>query len=290
MFIKILLTTVLTAVFSSQMVLAADLTKAKSDLVASGKSFDEKYRSITVQIKNGSFKEAKAELDSLKTVSSSERASKFFLSGLLLTKLGRFKEAIVANENAIANNPELLDPVFNIACIHALQGNKESALFYLEKLEGLAKKRKAREKYASLLKTDSDLASIKNEPNFKLLIEKFEENESGKGQNMKLFQKLADANPGVSVAEVAFIDKSFRKNGARNDPALGDYSEGLVGVLKIVPHIVISKNKTHFLVSFGASSWDFAVSIDQKTGAWLNPVVGSVVEESAPGPGPGPEN
>lgn len=256
-----------------------------SDTKTKNKKFQEKYQVITSLIKAGEIKKAEAELGNLKPSDTTQEASKHFLNGLLLTKAGKLKEAIAANEKAVAKNPNLLTAVFNIACLYSLQGNKGAAIAQLNRLEAAAKGEKERKRYAALIGSDADLNGVRNEPGFKQVVSKFKGREMKDDKNPELYQKLAKENAGISVADVAFIDQSFRKNGKMNDPAMGSF-ESLEGVSKIVPHIVIKKNPQYFVVSFGASSWDFSVSIDRKTGAWVSPAVGSVAEEPEPGPGP----
>jgi tetratricopeptide (TPR) repeat protein len=232
-------------------------------------------------------KQAEAELDKLKPSTTNEAASKYFLQGLLLTKLGKLEDAVAANSNALVQNPNLLSAIYNIACIKALQGDKKAAISQLSKLEKLAKNQSTRTRYADLMSKDADLKSAVDEPGFKKLLRKLRGGRMKNDKKEGLFEKIAKENKGISVAEVAFIDKSFRENGPKNDPALGSF-ESLEGVSKIVTRINITKNPTHFHVSFGEASWDFSVSIDRKSGAWLAPVVGSVID--APEPGPGPED
>jgi tetratricopeptide (TPR) repeat protein len=53
-----------------------------------------------------------------------------------------YKQSIAVNEKAIANNPEAIDPIINVAKTYMVMNEKDSALFYFRKANTLQPGRK----------------------------------------------------------------------------------------------------------------------------------------------------
>jgi uncharacterized Ntn-hydrolase superfamily protein len=77
----------------------------------------------------------------------------------------RFREALVAQERAVALQPDLPELVYDLAVIRLANGNRAGALEALEKALRLNPKLK---KQAA---ADGDLAGLRDEPRFKLLVQ-----------------------------------------------------------------------------------------------------------------------
>ncbi len=95
----------------------------------------------------------------------SSNSEGWYFKGYLLQELKRYGEALEAYEEAIRLNLNDIDSIYNIACIYSLLNNKSEALKYLRKAIQLNKSQKEE------AKTDVDFDNIKNEDEFKKLIE-----------------------------------------------------------------------------------------------------------------------
>ena len=67
-------------------------------------------------------------------------------------------------EKAILLNPEYVEPCYNLACLYAITGEKEKSIEYLKKSVSLNPITK------NWARTDTDLSSVKNLPEFKSLV------------------------------------------------------------------------------------------------------------------------
>ncbi len=77
----------------------------------------------------------------------------------------------------------------------------------------------------------------------------------------------------VSIAEIKFIDSSFKANGKGKKSSFGDYSAGLFR-LKDEAFIQISKlDNGNFQVDLNAKNgyWEFSVEVEKGSGKWINP-------------------
>ena len=88
-------------------------------------------------------------------------------------------------------------------------------------------------------------------------------------------EQLSRRFSSLNHAEVAFIDEAFKRHGASLGHSFGDYSKGLVS-LSTCAIVELADHGTHYFVTIvcHAEGWDFAVSIDKATGAFVDPVQG----------------
>jgi Flp pilus assembly protein TadD len=88
--------------------------------------------------------------------------------GFLCTRLKRYDEAIAALKTAVRLNSGYNTGYYNLACVYALKGEGDLALHWLEKALILGYKK------IDLIKTDPELASIRNTAKFQHLIARFQ--------------------------------------------------------------------------------------------------------------------
>lgn len=85
--------------------------------------------------------------------------------GLLYVKIEAYPEAIEAYQRAMALQPDWATPYYNAACAAALMGDIEHACVWLARAIGL------REAYRAMAVRDPDLATIREHPRFRILVE-----------------------------------------------------------------------------------------------------------------------
>ena len=83
----------------------------------------------------------------------------------VLYQEGRYAEAADAARDAVEAHPEYAGTFFNLACCEALAGRKEDALRHLRHAHDTSP-----ELFADWAKGDSDLDSLRDEPEFKQLL------------------------------------------------------------------------------------------------------------------------
>jgi non-specific serine/threonine protein kinase len=91
-------------------------------------------------------------------------ARALYLGGSALCQLGQAERGLEWARRALVTEPEEPSVFYNVACLHALQGQTEEAINYLEKAvqHGFAHK--------EWIEHDSDLESLRNHPRFQAVL------------------------------------------------------------------------------------------------------------------------
>ena len=90
--------------------------------------------------------------------------------GHAYTRLGKHEEGLEMDLRLTALRPEDETARYNLACSHALVGNREEAFETLEEAIRLGYREPAH------MREDPDLASIREDPRFREILERLEEN------------------------------------------------------------------------------------------------------------------
>ncbi len=96
-------------------------------------------------------------------------AEAWFNYGICLHQQKDYKGAIDAYRKAMAGGVNAALCAYDIACAHALLGEKDQAFEWLEKIDPAEF-----ESFADYLETDSDLAALRDDPRFQALLERVE--------------------------------------------------------------------------------------------------------------------
>ena len=110
----------------------------------------------------------RADADFRRELELEKTPDDYFVSPFALYFLGRPKAAVARMDSIMAKGDE--DNAYNAACLHALCGNKQQALSYLERA---LKSRK----YTDFdhIDKDSDLDNLRNDADFKALVKQYRE-------------------------------------------------------------------------------------------------------------------
>jgi uncharacterized Ntn-hydrolase superfamily protein len=119
--------------------------------------WDDRYLDIRVDDDPQPIKGLRRMMETGLTMAALNRASAFRVQGKL-------DQAVAAMEKAVERSPKSGDAWYDYACYLSLSGNKVEALVALKKALALTPKS------ASMAKTDTDLDSLRKEPEFKRLV------------------------------------------------------------------------------------------------------------------------
>jgi uncharacterized Ntn-hydrolase superfamily protein len=119
--------------------------------------WDDRYLDIRVDDDPQPIKGLRRMMETGLTMAALNRASAFRVQGKL-------DQAVAAMEKAVERSPKSGDAWYDYACYLSLSGNKVEALVALKKALVLTPKS------ASMAKTDTDLDSLRKEPEFKRLV------------------------------------------------------------------------------------------------------------------------
>lgn len=119
--------------------------------------WDDRYLDIRVDDDPQPIKGLRRMMETGLTMAALNRASAFRFQGKL-------DQAVAAMEKAVERSPKSGDAWYDYACYLSLSGNKVEALVALKKALALTPKS------ASMAKTDTDLDSLRKEPEFKRLV------------------------------------------------------------------------------------------------------------------------
>jgi tetratricopeptide (TPR) repeat protein len=91
-------------------------------------------------------------------------AEAWYNKGVVLVNLGRYEEALKANDKAIELKPDYANAWFNRACVYSVKGDKKKALYNLQKAIELDKSFKEK------AKKGEDFKNLWNDEDFKKLV------------------------------------------------------------------------------------------------------------------------
>ncbi|MCB0713000.1 MAG: tetratricopeptide repeat protein [Ignavibacteriae bacterium] len=149
-------------------IITATLLFSTSHLLA--QKDDVSPEKATEYFQSGDWKKAAKAFEML-TAKQPKNAGAWFQMGFALHSLKEYDRAIDAYTTAI-NNGLQIAPVamYNIGCAYALKGDQKSALTWLEKAA------KGGFNQTSTIEGDADLASLKDSPMFKKIVEQVDRN------------------------------------------------------------------------------------------------------------------
>jgi tetratricopeptide (TPR) repeat protein len=105
-------------------------------------------------------------LSDIWTNSSSEiLVDEIFNLGVALYKLGKLDEAIASYDRALLIQPQSSSAIYNLACCHALQGNIDESIDFLQRPIQLDPN-----EYIKLARQNDDFQLIRNDPRFIALL------------------------------------------------------------------------------------------------------------------------
>ncbi|RME02147.1 MAG: tetratricopeptide repeat protein, partial [Deltaproteobacteria bacterium] len=126
-------------------------------------------------------------------------AEAWFNYGICLHQQQDYKAAIDAYRKAMARGVNAAICAYDIACAHALLGEKDQAFEWLEKIDPAEF-----ESFADYLETDSDLATLRDDPRFQALLERIEGKPQEEGARK-------DAEGARKDAETAFASGAWEE-------------------------------------------------------------------------------
>lgn len=138
---------------------AAQKTEQHSEMCLKERAKDPAMAEAKDLLGEKKYGEAAAKFEAI-AAAHPENAKAALMHGYALHAAGRLDEALAAHERAAKFTEVSATALYNIACVHALQGNADKAFAALDQSI------KAGFSMADHMKKDEDLASIRNDPRF----------------------------------------------------------------------------------------------------------------------------